>query len=146
VIDASAPDAEDQIKAVRSVLKEIGADAVPELRVLNKIDAAGPDQVLDRQTADSLGVSARTGEGVDKLVVAISEKLRSLGEISEYLVPYERGDVMASLHRDGEVLIEVHSDEGTRVRVRLDSADASRYTEFAADASERDLGGGAPSL
>ena len=146
VIDASAPDAEDQIKAVRSVLKEIGADAVPELRVLNKIDAASPDQVLDRQTADSLGVSARTGEGVDKLVVAISEKLRSLGEISEYLVPYERGDVMASLHRDGEVLIEVHSDEGTRVRVRLDSADASRYTEFAADASERDLGGGAPSL
>ena len=145
VIDASAPDAEDQIKAVRSVLKEIGADAVPELRVLNKIDAAGPDQVLDRQTADSLGVSARTGEGVDKLVVAISEKLRSLGDISEYLVPYERGDVMASLHRDGEVLIEVHSDEGTRVRVRLDSADASRYTEFAADASERDLGGGAPS-
>ncbi len=136
VIDASAPDTEDQIRAVRSVLKEIGADAVPELRVLNKIDAASPDQVLYRQTADSLGVSARTGEGVEKLVAAISEKLRSLGDISEYLVPYERGDVMASLHRDGEVLIEVHSDEGTRVRVRLDSADASRYTEFAADASE----------
>ena len=133
VVDASAPDAPAQIEAVHRVLKEIGADAVPELRVINKIDIANPDQIRQIQTFDSLCVSAYRDEGIEKFVSAIGDKLRSLGEILEYLVPYERGDVIASLHRDGEVLVEVHSDVGTRVRVRLDAAQHSRYSEFIAD-------------
>ncbi|MBJ7260648.1 MAG: GTPase HflX [Acidimicrobiia bacterium] len=133
VVDASASDAPAQIEAVHRVLKEIGADTVPELRVINKIDIANPDQIRQIQTFDSLCVSAYRDEGIEKFVSAIGDKLRSLGEILEYLVPYERGDVIASLHRDGEVLVEVHSDVGTRVRVRLDAAQHSRYSEFIAD-------------
>ena len=34
-------------------------------------------------------------------------------------MPYDRGDVVAALHRDGEVLVEVHGEGGTRVRARL---------------------------
>ena len=45
-------------------------------------------------------------------------------EMVELFIPYERGDVMASVHREGEVLVEIHEDTGTRVRARLD--DASR--------------------
>ncbi len=133
VVDASAPDAPAQIEAVHRVLKEIGADTVPELRVINKIDIANPDQIRQIQTPDASCVSAYRDEGIEKFVSAIGDKLRSLGEILEYLVPYERGDVIASLHRDGEVLVEVHSDVGTRVRVRLDAAQHSRYSEFIAD-------------
>lgn len=133
VVDASASDAPAQIEAVHRVLKEIGADAVPELRVINKIDIANPDQIRQIQTPDASCVSAYRDEGIEKFVSAIGDKLRSLGEILEYLVPYERGDVIASLHRDGEVLVEVHSDVGTRVRVRLDAAQHSRYSEFIAD-------------
>ncbi len=133
VVDASASDAPAQIEAVHRVLKEISADAVPELRVINKIDIANPDQIRQIQTPDASCVSAYRDEGIEKFVSAIGDKLRSLGEILEYLVPYERGDVIASLHRDGEVLVEVHSDVGTRVRVRLDAAQHSRYSEFIAD-------------
>jgi GTP-binding protein HflX len=48
------------------------------------------------------------------------------------LVPYDRGDVLAALHRDGEVLIEVHDEHGTRVRARLPASANGRFSEFAA--------------
>ena len=130
VVDALAPDAESQIDAVRGVLDEIGAGHIPELLVVNKIDAADPDRVRDLARGTANAVSARTGEGVDLLVAAIGERLRALSPPIELLVPYERGDVLAALHRDGEVLVEVHGDGGMRVRARLEEADAGRFREF----------------
>jgi GTP-binding protein HflX len=54
-----------------------------------------------------------------------------LARIVEFVVPYERGDVLAALHREGEVLIEVHAEGGTRVRARVPDAAAGRFAEFA---------------
>jgi GTP-binding protein HflX len=132
VVDGSAPDAPGQIDAVYGVLAEIGAAAVPELLVVNKLDAASPDDVraLVEAHPAALPVSARTGEGVDKLLDAIGARLRSLARVYELLVPYERGDVLAALHREGGVLIEVHTDAGTRVRARIPSAQAPGFREF----------------
>ena len=132
VVDAMAPDAESQIDAVRGVLDEIGAGDIPELLVVNKIDAADPDQVRGLARAGSISVSAQTGEGIDGLVSAIGDRLRALSPPVELLVPYDRGDVLAALHRDGEVLVEVHADGGMRVRARLEEADAGRFREFLA--------------
>jgi GTP-binding protein HflX len=75
-------------------------------------------------------VSARTGEGVDKLLAAVADRLRALAAVVELVVPYDRGDVLAALHRDGEVLIEVHDNAGTRVRARIDDIDLGRFREF----------------
>ena len=132
VVDGSAADAEAQIDAVREVLQEIGAADLPELLVVNKIDTADPSFVDDVLAAHSgsLAISARTGEGIDKLTEAIGARLRDLSPIYELVVPYDRGDVLASLHRDGEVLVEVHADTGTRVRARLPLSVASRVNEF----------------
>ncbi len=67
VVDGSHPDPEEQIAAVREVLAEIGADEVPELVVINKVDAADPMVVsrLQAREPHSVAVSARTGEGID---------------------------------------------------------------------------------
>ncbi len=69
VVDASAPDALDQITTVHGVLHEIGAGLVPELLVLNKIDVAPPEWVvaLCRAYPDAVPVSALTGAGIDRL-------------------------------------------------------------------------------
>jgi GTP-binding protein HflX len=135
VVDATAADAVGQIAAVRAVLDEIGAGDVPELLAVNKCDTADPEAVADALAASNgIPVSARTGEGVEKLVEAIGDRLRALATVLELVVPYERGDVLAALHREGEVLVEVHADAGTRVRARLDRADAARFGEFVADA------------
>jgi GTP-binding protein HflX len=75
-------------------------------------------------------VSAATGDGVDAVLDSIRTRLHSLVPIVELEVPYDRGDVMATLHRDGEVLVEVHGDCGTRVRARLPRVDIARLGEF----------------
>jgi len=46
------------------------------------------------------------------------------------LVPYERGDVVAALRREGEVLVEVHSEGGSRLRARLPAPAVTRFGEF----------------
>ena len=60
----------------------------------------------------------------------MAARLRSLAPIVELVVPYERGDVVAALHREGEVLVEVHSEGGTRMRARLPALDLMRFGDF----------------
>jgi GTP-binding protein HflX len=81
----------------------------------------------------SVALSALTGEGVDELLTVIADRLRSLEVVVELVVPYDRGDVVAALHREGEVLVETHEAEATRLRARLDGPALSRWREFVVD-------------
>ena len=132
VVDASREEAEARIAAVHAVLAEIGADDQPELMVWNKRDlasAADIEQLL-AHARGSVAVSGATGDGVDQLRLVIAERLRALDRLVELVVPYDRGDVLAALHRDGEVLVEVHDAGGTRVRARLSDPVLSRFRGF----------------
>ena len=77
VVDASVPDAMDQVTAVRGVLSEIGARDHPELLVLNKVDAAPEGRLATLRAAcpDAVPVSALTGEGIEELRQATAERL-----------------------------------------------------------------------
>jgi GTP-binding protein HflX len=132
VVNGASSDAEEQVAAVLQVLTEIGAGDVPELLVVNKSDVADAAEVawLLGTHPGAVSVSARTGDGVDSLLDTIAARLRALVPIVELVVPYERGDVLAALHRDGEVLVEVHTEAGTRVRARIPAADIARFGEF----------------
>ena len=68
----------------------------------------------------SVAISAATGDGHRRAAHARSATgCGRSARIIEFVVPYDRGDVLAALHRAGEVLVEVHGDRGTRVRARL---------------------------
>src|SRR4051794_19704413 len=131
VVDASAPDPDEQIDAVRSVLDEIGAGDVPELLAFNKADIAPEAKRLAERNPGSVRISAVTGEGIDGLLGAIGDRLRALADVVELVVPFDRGDVVAAVHREGEVLIEAHEEAGTRIRARLDAAGQARFRDFA---------------
>ncbi|MFM7684668.1 MAG: GTPase HflX [Actinomycetota bacterium] len=136
VVDCSAPDPDGQIQAVRTVLAEIEALSVPELLVFNKADLR-PDvaeELLERHPG-SVAVSAKTGEGLDRFLQVLSDRLRSITAVVELLVPYERGDVLAAIHREGEVVSTFHEDGGVRVRARLAEASAGRLAEFVVPSS-----------
>jgi GTP-binding protein HflX len=77
VVDASAPDAMEQVTTVRGVLYEIGARDHTELLALNKVDIAPPEWVaaLRNVYPAAVPVSALTGEGVEDLRAAIAEAL-----------------------------------------------------------------------
>ncbi|CAN5378141.1 GTPase HflX [soil metagenome] len=137
VVDASAPDPDGEIAAVREVLADIDAAGVPELLVFNKVDIA-PDEAkrLVAEHEGSVAVSAVTGQDIDVFLRTLADRLRALTEVAELLVPYERGDVIASIHREGEVLSTTEEPGRLRVRARLSEASAGRLAEFiAADPS-----------
>lgn len=118
VVDCAAPDPEGQINAVREVLGEIDALSVPELLVFNKADIA-PDVAADLQARHqgSVALSAQTGEGIEHFLHVLGDRLRSITAVVELMVPYERGDVLASIHREGEVVSTFHDTDGVRVRL-----------------------------
>ena len=131
VVDASAPDPAGNIRAVREVLAEIGADGVPELLAFNKSDLApGSAKRLADVWEGSVALSAVTGEGIDDLLRTIGGRLRALMTVVEMVIPFDRGDVLAAAHRAGEVLRESAGETGMHVRGRFDDATLNRFREF----------------
>jgi GTP-binding protein HflX len=121
VVDGSHPDPEGQISAVREVLAEIGASQVPELVVINKIDAADPMVVarLKAREPHSVAVSAHTGEGIADVLAAVEADLPRPGVQVTALVPYARGDLLNRAHEHGEVLSLEHTGDGTLLHARV---------------------------
>ncbi len=134
VVDGADADPLGQIEAVRVVLGEIDAAAVPEVIVVNKVDAMSEEDILTLRRAlpGAAWVSARTGAGMDALRDLIAARLPHPEVDVDVLVPYERGDLVARVHRDGEVLSERHEESGTRLTARVDGALAATLEEFTA--------------
>ena len=131
VVDASAVHPEQQITAVREVLAEIGADQVPEFIVFNKADLVddwGALLVEDHQGA--VAVSALRNEGLEVMMRRLADRMRAITQVTELMVPYDRGDILASIHREGEVVMSELEDGGMRIRARLSSASEGRLREF----------------
>ena len=137
VVDGSDPDPLGQIDAVRVVLQDIDARSVPELIVVNKVDAMTEEDVLTLRQAlpGAVWVSARTGEGIDRLREIVAARLPHPETEVDVLVPYDRGDLVARVHRDGEVLSESHESGGTRLTARVHGDLAAALGEFAAPAA-----------
>jgi GTP-binding protein HflX len=145
VVDASHPDPEGQIRAVRQVFTDIDAQNIPEIIVLNKVDAADPFVVerIRQRERNVVVVSARTGEGLDALRERISESIPRPETVLDLVVPYQRGDVVSRLHDwDAEILRTEHLPEGTHLLVKVREDLAAELAEFA---PERAPGFGAES-
>ena len=131
VVDSTAADPRGQIDAVRTVLAEIGADRVAELIVFNKADLeplAAKQLVADHP--GSVAISAVTGAALDDLLAVLGDRLRTLTNVVELAVPYDRGDVLAAIHREGEVVSTTDDPEMMKVRARLSAPSAGRLSEF----------------
>ena len=132
VVDASDPDPDGQISAVREVLTEIGAADVPEILVFNKIDVAESAVVRRLLTVydGAVATSALTGANTEGVAAAIVEGLDAVTVTADLLIPYERGDLVASLHEAAEVINEHHAEDGTEITVRMPAAVAERMVPY----------------
>jgi GTP-binding protein HflX len=131
VVDSSAADPLGQIAAVRTVLDEIDAETVPELLVFNKADLE--PEVAKQLVEDhpgSVAVSSITGEGTEQFLRVLGDRLRTLTAIAELEIPYDRGDVLASVHREGEVVSVSENERGFVVRARLSDASKGRLSDY----------------
>jgi GTP-binding protein HflX len=123
VVDGAHPDPEAQVRTVRGVLAEIGAERLPELVAVNKTDAADEETLLrlKRDWPDAVFVSAHTGAGMDELRAAVEAALPRPAVEVVAVVPYDRGDLVARMHERGQVHEVGHEAGGTRVAGRVDA-------------------------
>jgi GTP-binding protein HflX len=123
VVDASHPQAEEQVRAVDAVLQEIGAAGKPTLMVFNKIDQLnGTQDVLARfaeRHPHSVAISATTGEGVDSLLAELGSQLRPVRQFMELSVPHEQAGVIARLHEVGQVIERRYNGRAARFKARI---------------------------
>jgi GTPase len=126
VIDASHPDPQSQIDAVKGVLEQLGVSGKPTVAVLNKVDALKDRldlEFLKRTNPDHVVVSALTGEGVDALRARVAAEMsKGLEEVS-LRFPVSNGRAIAFLRDRSEVLEERFEDEEAVYRVRISKKD-----------------------
>ena len=136
VVDASHPDPEGQIRAVREVIADLDARRIPEIIVLNKADAADPF-ILERmrqREPNHVIVSARTGEGIDELKQKIADTIPRPSLEVKLLIPYNHGEVISRLHaRDAEIKSTAFVSDGTFVTALVREDVAAELSDYVID-------------
>ena len=122
VVDAGNPFAEEQIRAVTAVLKELGCQHKPTLLVLNKIDSVADTSllhVLEKHHPRSVAISAAKEIGLDKLEDAVIEMLSADFVNAQVEAPAGNGRVLAYLAAHAEVYHQEFHDDRVTVRCYL---------------------------
>ena len=101
VIDASNPEWQEQARIVDDLIRELGAENIPCIRVYNKSDLAFAFQ-RDKE-GDAVSVSAKTGEGLGRLLSAIDKKLDKGTKRVTLHLPYDKAGALDSLYREAKV-------------------------------------------
>jgi GTP-binding protein HflX len=132
VVDASHPDPGSQIATVRDVIGDVGARGIQELIVFNKIDLADDTQRMALRGMEpwSIGVSARTGEGMDELLQRIADMLPEPNIEVAVLIPYDRGDLVSRLHLNSRILVLDYRETGTFVRAMVKPEMAAELADY----------------
>ena len=132
VVDGSHADPFEQIRAVRTVIDEIGAQEVPEIIAINKSDVADQEVLMEilRKEPNSYAISVKTGFGIDALIHAIEKTLPRPKIEVDVVVPYSRGDLISAIHEHGEILSEEYVEEGTAIHARVDAGLARQISDM----------------
>lgn len=140
VADVSNPHVLDQIRAVFGVLEELEIDEKDALLVLNKIDGVESQtriqSVLNRYP-NAVAVSARTGEGIERLAIAVSDALsRSFLDV-DINMSVANGKTMAYVAAHGDVLSKQYDDDRVIIHCRMPQKYLGRITEKDVIVTER---------
>ena len=112
VIDLSSPEWQTQAQVVDALIAQLGAEGTPCIRVYNKCDLYSG--LLPRER-DAVCISARSGEGTEDLRKAVERALGRSKRRAVFLLPFDKGALLETLHREAAVLSTEYTDRGTRV-------------------------------
>jgi GTP-binding protein HflX len=120
VVDASDPNSEREVAAVREVLAQISADQIPSVVVYNKCDLISPEEKVRLQALrpDAVMISALEGSGVRGLLLRVSQEAASGDQTITVCVPYEKGLLLKMVHERCQVVREQYTQDGLQATVR----------------------------
>jgi GTP-binding protein HflX len=140
VIDAHDTDRRAHIEQVNAVLREIGADDIPQLCVYNKVDLTGDEPHAERNgegVIDRVWLSALRGTGLELLTSALTEYFQGVQVHGWLCLPSRAGAIRSSLYQTGSVLSERVDDRGRWwIEVRMPRCDIDRLLADAASGCE----------
>ncbi len=133
VRDIAHPDSATQKRDVLGVLQSMAKDNMLEqdwptrvIEVLNKVDLLG-EQAAALQGDETVAISAITGDGLDRLLARIDQRITAGMEMVRYAMPLAEGAALAWLYQHGEVTDRHDREEETDITVRLLAEDRARF-------------------
>ena len=136
VVDVSSPHRRDQMEEVDRLLHELGASTKPRLLVFNKTDLLDPrevQQVLEAERSagsEVVAISARTGEGIDRLIEAIDRLLPGDPlSVDRYHFSHQEGEKLSFLYEFARVVERSDSETGVDVLAEAPESVKKRFRE-----------------
>ncbi len=140
VVDVSSQYAQQNIQVTNQVLKELGADNIPQIMVYNKIDKINANDTLSEsmntrildinEYANKVNISAKTGQGMDDLVNMIETLVYSDCEVVDLFIPFRDAGVYDKICKSGKIINTEYVAEGINTTVELDTINRNRYSSY----------------
>jgi GTP-binding protein HflX len=122
VVDITHPNAQQQAEAVYQTLRDIEADQIPAITVLNKIDRLTDPAAAQQAAAvfpNSLAVSALKGLGIGEMLQKVNQRLYEAQSLITVRLPYAEGGLVSLFHEQGQVTRIEHGEGGVTIQGRL---------------------------
>lgn len=134
IVDASHPNAREQIKAVEMTLGEIDAGHIPVILVLNKIDRLEDTQEALAAVQDypgtAVGISARAGTGISEMLREVERELYERFVPVAVRLPFDQGQLISLFHDQGQVEHVEHSRGGVVIEGNLPGRLVARFQPY----------------
>ena len=141
VVDITHPNVEAQVEAVLRTLEDIGADGIPIVTALNKIDASPNGMQIDKRFPGGVPISALTGQRIPELLQAVEYELYLAMVPIAVALPYEEGRLISLFHEHGFVESVDHDDGAAQISGRIPRRLLWAFEPFEAPQDEPALDG-----
>ena len=130
IVDASDEHYREHIQVTEETLRELGAEKIPCIYVMNKADLIMAKEELPRIEGNKIFMSARDGIGLQELLQMIKKRVFSGNREGIFLIPYEKGEIVSYLNSNATVSSQEYLAEGVKLFVDCRESDYSKYREY----------------
>ncbi|WP_438830073.1 GTPase HflX [Apilactobacillus kunkeei] len=128
VVDEADENKELMMKTTEQTLKEIGVENIPMITVFNKADIL--DEPRPQRAGDNLIMAALEEDSIDELIQIIRENSYKDYVTEEFLIPFDKGDIVNYLNTKANVLSTEYVAEGTKIKAELTAVDSERFKQY----------------
>lgn len=129
VVDFSDEHYKQQMEVTEKTLKELGAGDIPRIVVYNKADKCGTEEIPQKREG-RIYMAAGQGCGLDELTEMIQDALYADRVETDFLLPFNRGDLVSFLMEKATVLKQEYTEDGVHLKVSCQRQDAERYSLY----------------
>lgn len=130
IVDASDEHYREHIQVTEETLRELGAEKIPCIYVMNKADLVMAKEELPRIDGNKIFMSARDGIGLQELLQMIKKMVFSGNREGVFLIPYEKGEIVSYLNSNATVNSQEYLAEGVKLFVDCGESDYSKFREY----------------